>query len=67
MITSNAQNKALDTVYEFLVMAHAQGYAQARVSGATREEAFDGSVMINGVTFTLDTIRQLKAMISNLY
>lgn len=67
MVTTNTQNKALDTVYDFLVMAHAQGYAQARVNGATREQAFNGSVMINGVTFTLDAIRQLKAMISNLY
>lgn len=67
MTTTNAQDKALDTVYNLLVMAHAQGYAQARVNGATPEQAFDSSVTINGVTFTLDTIRQLKAMIANLY
>jgi len=67
MTTTNLENKALDTVYDLLVRAYGKGYTEARLNGATREEAHNGSVTINGVTFTLDTINYLKAMIENLY
>ena len=66
MTTTYNEKKALCEIHSLLVRAYAIGYLQGRANGATREEARRGTVDINGVTFTLETIEYIKAMVENM-
>lgn len=66
MTTTYNEKKTLCDMHSLLVRAYSIGYTTARLNSATREEARRGTVDINGVTFTLETIDYIKAMVENM-